>query len=102
MINVIEQYTRNNTADLVKCEWFNEKESGIVYDKMKGMLKNKDKMKKVKLLFKQSFSESGMYSYLVPNLKKLYSLLDSLNYHDKYMMLTYKNNNFDKELIKIK
>jgi hypothetical protein len=76
------------------------KNSNIVYDKLKDMLKNKDKMKKVKLLFKNCFSESGMYSYLVPNLKRLYDLLDSLNHPDKYLMLTYKDHKFEKEFIK--
>ncbi len=76
--------------------------SEIVYIKMKEMLKNKDKMKKIKLLFKNFFSESGMYSFLVPNLKKLYSLMDSLNYKNEYMILTYKDHKFEKELVKFK
>lgn len=88
----------NKLEDFLKN--INDKESHIVYNKMKDMLKNKEKMKKVKLLLKQSFSESGMYSFLVPNLKKLYSLIDSLNYTDKHMMLTYKNHTYEKEFIK--
>ncbi len=77
----------------------NSKDSTMIYDKMRTTFKNKDKMEKIYILVKNCFSENAMYSYLVPNLKRIYDLLDSLNDYDKYLMLIYKDHKFEKELI---
>jgi hypothetical protein len=110
IIGSLKILENNGLYNPVKIDWKFEKidgfiknyseESTIVYDKMKSTLKNKNKIEKIKILIKNCFSESGMYSYLVPNLKRLYDLLDSLNYQDRYLMLTYKDHKFEKELIK--
>jgi len=110
MSGSLKIWEKNGIYNPVKMEWKFEKidgfiksdskDSNIIYDKLKLTLRNKNKIKKIQVLIKKCFSESGMYSYLVPNLKRLYDLLDSLNYQDRYLMLTYKDHKFEKELIK--
>ncbi len=112
MSGSLKIWEKNGIYNPVKMEWKFEKidrfiksyskDSELVYDKLKSTLRNKNKIVKIQVLIKNCFSESGMYSYLVPNLKRLYNLLDSLNYQDRYLMLTYKDHKFEKELIKFK